>query len=491
MATVATGSKAASRVAPGRAGGLDLLAVPVIGSFLRWRHARLSLQVLLGAVALVTVLHGFLGPSLAPKNLATLLTWVHYRGFLVAVLLGAGNLFCAACPMVLARDLARKLRLPTRTFPRFLRGKWLGLVLFVGVLFAYESLDLWASPAGTAALIAGYFAAAVLVDALFRRAPFCKYVCPVGQFNFVASTVSPLEVRVRDAQVCESCTTHDCIRGRRAEDDPQRIVQRGCELDLYLPTKVGNLDCTFCMDCAQACPHDNVALATRLPAEELTVDPVRSSLGRLSRRLDLSVLVIVFAFGALLNAFAMVSPVYAFQAWLAETLGLASETAVLGVLFALGLVVEPVVLLALTGAAALRLAGSSQKLLAHVSRFALALAPLGVGVWASHYAFHLLTGLLTVVPVAQSAAIDAGLWLGEPQWGRGGLTAAAVQPIEIGLLLLGAAGSLGVAAAIARRDHPAAWRRVLAPWAVLVVVMLAAAIWVLGQPMEMRGTFLG
>ncbi len=477
--------------APAAPGGLDLLRAPVLGRFLSWRHARLALQLVLLLAAIVLVLHGLLGPQLAPKNLATLVTWVHYRGFLVAVLVGAGNLFCAACPLLLARDLARKLRQPTRRFPRALRNKWSATLLFVGVLFAYEAFDLWGSPAWTAALILGYFAAAFLVDSLFERAPFCKYVCPIGQFNFVASTLSPLEVRVRDADVCASCKTVDCIRGRRAEDESTRIVQRGCELDLFLPAKVGNIDCTFCLDCAHACPHDNVALATRVPGAELVVDPVRSSLGRLSKRRDVSVLILVFAFGALLNAFGMVSPVYAFQSWLADLLGTRSETVVLGALFALGLVIEPVALLALTGWTALRLSGSSQKLVAHVGRFAFAFAPIGLGVWAAHYAFHLLTGLWTFIPVAQRAALDAGFSLGAPQWGRGGFTAAAVQPIELGLLVLGAAGSLGVAAALARRDFADTWRRALAPWAALILLFFAAAVWLLQQPMEMRGTFLG
>jgi polyferredoxin len=32
--------------------------------------------------------------------------------------------------------------------------------------------------------------------------------------------------------------------------------------------KVGNLDCTMCLDCVHACPHDNIALVTRIPGAE-------------------------------------------------------------------------------------------------------------------------------------------------------------------------------------------------------------------------------
>ena len=44
---------------------------------------------------------------------------------------------------------------------------------------------------------------------------------------------------------------------------------------VFQPRKVGNLDCTFCLDCVQACPHDNVGIISRLPADELVRDPMR------------------------------------------------------------------------------------------------------------------------------------------------------------------------------------------------------------------------
>ena len=69
--------------------GSDVLRWPIIGGFLRWRHARTTLQVLLLVAAAVVVLHGLFGPQIAPTNLATVLTWVHYRGLLVIVLLFA------------------------------------------------------------------------------------------------------------------------------------------------------------------------------------------------------------------------------------------------------------------------------------------------------------------------------------------------------------------------------------------------------------------
>lgn len=471
---------------------VDLLRWPVAGRLLRWRHARTLLQIPLFAVAVLMVAHGLFGPQLAPKNLATTLTWVHFRGALVLTLLLAGNFFCMACPFMLPRNLARRLFKPVRNWPRFLRNKWLSLALFVLILFSYELFDLWGSPWWTAWLVVAYFVGALAVDGVFKHASFCKFVCPIGQFNFVASTVSPLEVKVRDMNVCTSCRTKDCIRGRRETPQSPVVIQRGCELALFQPRKVGNLDCTFCLDCVQACPHDNVGILSRVLAEELTVDPLRSGVGILSRRRDLSALAVVFTFGALLNAFGMVSPVYALQGWLAGILHVRTEAPVLGLLFTFALVVEPAILLGAAGWLTLRWGGGRGALLPTVVRYSYALIPLGFGVWLSHYGFHFLTGLYTFVPVAQSALAGGG-WpvLGEPLWQLAGLPERLVYPVELGLLGLGLLGSLLLAYRLAEEDAAAHPRRVFAAWAGVCLLLWASALWLLSQPMEMRGTFLG
>ncbi|HVR06614.1 MAG TPA: FesM [Thermoanaerobaculia bacterium] len=476
-----------------RPAGIDWLRAPVVGRFLRWRHSRKLLQLPPLLLAAAMIAHGFWGPQLAPKNLATVLTWVHYRGVLVLLLLGAGNLFCMACPFMLPRELARRFLRPAFRWPRRLRSKWPAVLLFALFLFAYELFGLWSSPWWTAALILGYFAAALLVDGLFQKASFCKWVCPIGQFNFVASTISPLEVQVREPQVCASCKTRDCIAGTRHPEQPDVIVQRGCELELFQPRKVGNMDCTFCLDCVYACPHQNVALATRLPASELWDDPRRSGIGFFSRRKDLAALTLVFTFGSLVNAFGMVSPVYATRAWLAARLGTANPAATLGVLFLLLLVVEPILLLGGAAWLARRWGGLRQPLLLVATRFAYALVPLGFAIWVAHYSFHLVTGLWTFVPVAQSALADAGLpLLGPPAWTAGGLAVRFVQPLQLGLLALGLLGSLLVAWRIAEREAPERAARVCLPWAGLCLLLGSAAVWLLSQPMEMRGTsFLG
>lgn len=469
---------------------LDVLRWPIVGPLLRWRHVRTALQLAALIVAAIVVLHGLFGPDLAATNLATVVTWVHYRGLLVVALLAAGNIFCTGCPFVLVRDVARRGHAPARRWPSRLRTKWAGIAIFAAVLFAYELSDLWALPRATAWLVIGYFAAALSIDLVFKGAVFCKHLCPIGQFNFAASTLSPLEVTVRDRDVCRTCRTSDCIKGRRAPDAPAVTIQRGCELGLFLPSKIGNMDCTFCLDCVQACPHDNVALAARAPGAELVDGRRRSGIGRLGARPDMAALAVLFAFGALLNAFAMTSPVYALERWLAETMRASSEAPVLAVIFLLALGVVP---LGLLGAAAFisRLLSPrpTRPVVRDIVQYAAALVPFGFGVWLAHYTFHLLTGALTILPVAQSAVLDLLGWaaLGEPRWAWVGMQPGAVFPVQLGFLLLGTMGSLAVAIGIAEREHANRVRRAAAPWAGLVVLLAIAAAWILSQPMEMRG----
>ena len=108
----------AARQTSAGAPGVDLLRWPVLGRFLRWRWSRMALQLPLLLLAAVLVVHGLYGPEFAPKNLATLLSWVHFRGLLVLVLLFAGNFFCLGCPFMLPRELARWLFRPARNWPR-------------------------------------------------------------------------------------------------------------------------------------------------------------------------------------------------------------------------------------------------------------------------------------------------------------------------------------------------------------------------------------
>ncbi len=486
----------------------DLLEAPGLGRFLRWRHARTVLQLFMLGVAALIIIDGMFGPQLAPRNLAGVLPWIHWRGFVALALLVVGNLFCMACPFMLPRRLAKKLFPGRKHWPKALRSKWLAIGLLALFFWAYEAFDLWASPLLTAWLAVGYFLAAFIIDGFFRGAAFCKYLCPIGQFHFVNSLASPMEVGIRDPGVCASCRTRDCIAGRyerpRGLDigssatrpsDRGRLLQNGCELWLYQETKGGNMDCTFCMECIHACPYDNVGILSRSPAAELWEDPRRAGVGRFSQRPDLAAMAVFLTFAALLNAFGMVSPVHPAEAWIGRMLDTRSEWLVLAVLFFAGLVLVPAMLVGATAKVSALLSRSGRGVVQEATRYAYALVPLGFGMWIAHYSFHFLTGGLSIVPVTQEYLADLGLpLLGTPAWTLGPLVPESwLLPMELLFLELGLLVSVVVAHHIARREVGSGARALKAslPWATLALALSVVGVWLLLQPMEMRGLVMG
>ncbi|MEO8207280.1 MAG: cytochrome c oxidase assembly protein [Chthoniobacterales bacterium] len=378
----------------------DLLKFPLINALIRSNLFRKTLQALLLILALLIVADGFLGPKVAPLNLAGVLPWTHWRGLSVIALLAIGNLFCMACPFTFARDLARKILPANRNWPRALRSKWFAVALIALYLWTYEAFGLWNSPWLTAWLIIGYFFAAILIDGFFKGASFCKYVCPIGQFNFIQSFISPFEVKVRSLDICATCKTHDCIQGN--------TVQRGCELKLYQPRKSGNMDCTFCLDCIKACPHDNIGIIASVPASDLFEDRHRSSVGRYAKRMDLACLAVLLVFGAFANAAGMVAAVVAWQSRLQEVSRL-THFAIVTLFLSLTLLALPAALLFLCTRISHGAAFPRTTRRALFSDFAMTLIPLGATMWAAHFLFHFLTGFTTPVAVFQRIAAD---WFG-------------------------------------------------------------------------------
>jgi hypothetical protein len=197
----------------------------------------------------------------------------------------------------------------------------------------------------------------------------------------------------------------------------------------------------------------------------------------------------------LMNAFGMVAPVYALEQWLSRAMDVTSETPVLAVLFMAGFGIAPLLVIGGAAAATYSLAGDSSSLrrtrgVGHIAvSYAYALVPFGFGMWLAHYSFHLLTGALTVIPVLQNTVIDVFGWpvLDGPYWRWAGMRPGAVYPIQLGFILLGTLGSLTLIYRISERDYPDRTGVTAAPWAIVTVALAVVAVWILAQPMEMRG----
>jgi polyferredoxin len=431
------------------------------------------------------VYDGFRGPQIGSMNLAGVLPWIHWRGLVVLGLLVTGNVACMACPFLVPRTLARRWLPQGRNWPRRLRTKWLAVVLLALFLWAYEAFALWDSPWWTAWLVLAYFAAAFVIDGFFRGAAFCKYVCPIGQFNFVQSLVSPLEVRVREPEVCAACKTRDCIRGN---DEVW-----GCELKLFVPRKASNMDCTFCLDCIHACPHDNVGIRAGWPGKALWHDSLRRGFDQLGRRPDVAALIVLLAFGGFVNAAGMVAPVLEWRDALAARLHQPSALLVISGYYIAGLLALPALAVGISSTICRWAGRLEESRLDVASRFALALVPLGFSMWLAHYSFHFLASFDVVTPAVERFAGDLG-WptVGQPEWARACCRVVAdwIPRLEVLFLDLGLLLSLYVAYRIALQQTERAPQalKVLAPWAALLVLLFATGVWIVLQPMQMRGT---
>jgi cytochrome c oxidase assembly factor CtaG/polyferredoxin len=443
---------------------IDLLRLPVIGRFLGWRYSRMVLQAVAFVTVVLVIVDAFRGPSMGAMNLAGVLPWTYVRAFGVIALLVLGNIFCLSCPFMLPRELGRKLGVARLRWPSWLRNKWTAVALVVLFFWSYETFAIWDHPQRTAWLLIAYFAAAFAVDTLFQGASFCKYVCPLGQFNFAGSLLAPFSLQARSQAVCGQCSTHDCISGNQR--------QRGCELQLYMPKKIGNMDCTLCMDCVHACPHENIGLFAVAPVRDLELDPTRSSIGKYSSRIDIAVLALVVVLAAFANAWLMVTP--------------AGKYGILPV--ACGLAAAIMLALIVKGMGAVKRAV--------FCRFSLALLPLGMAMWTAHLLFHLSTGWGMLKPVLQQMTSDLGWrFSAQPNWGMPQPLLHSDAMLSLQLLVLDAGLLLtlylGWKLAVQWAGSATRAMRLLLPWATIVTAGYAAGIWILLQPMQMRGMIMG
>jgi ferredoxin len=434
------------------------------------------MRVLMLVVLGVIVADGLLGPSEAATTLAGTWPWTHWRGIAAVSVVVAGNLACMSCPLIAPRTLLRRWIHPAFKWPSRLRSKWLVAAIVLAWLVAYEALAWWDSGLLTAWLLMGLVVGATVVDLLFEGSSFCQWLCPIGQWNMSMSIASPTQVQAIDPAVCERCVTQDCLRGGP--------LGPGCGTSLFLPRKGGALDCTACMDCVTACPHGNAGLRLAIPFSESRSESGRSVIGRWVDRGDIAALLLVLGAGGIANAMLMTQPV---ASWASATLsGMPpwSRAAVVTTLAVLAIAMVPVTLASI----GCRIRGEAFG--SRLSRLVADLWPLGVAIWVVHFGFHLVTGWRSAWPPLQRAARDAAaLDLGTPEWAAHCCASVPDWIMPAMLLILAIALTISLERCWFRaRGHGVRsnlWR--WWPDALACMVWWALAVWVVLQPMEMRG----
>jgi hypothetical protein len=124
----------------------------------------------------------------------------------------------------------------------------------------------------------------------------------------------------------------------------------------------------------------------------------------------------------------------------------------------------------------------------HLCGMAVLFAPLGISMWAAHFLFHLVTAALTPWPVLQRLAKDAGISSALPNWNIASLGFTDLPALEILLLNAGCLFTLWLLWKKTLTTSKAHRLLAFLPWAVLACALYALGIWIIFQPMEMRGT---
>jgi hypothetical protein len=133
--------------------------------------------------------------------------------------------------------------------------------------------------------------AAIGLSTIFERRAFCRYLCPVGGFIGLYSQTAPIELRIKDKQVCVTCEGKPCYNGSQAG--------YGCPWDVFPGGLTKNTYCGLCMECIRTCPYDNIAVNLR---------PFSADLAKPSTRMDEAFKAFIMLGSAMIYAGVLLGP---------------------------------------------------------------------------------------------------------------------------------------------------------------------------------------
>jgi hypothetical protein len=227
------------------------------------------------------------------------------------------------------------------------------------------------------------------------------------------------------------------------------------------------------------------------PAATLGHDFSTSGVGKVSRRLDLLAIFVLLIFGAYANAAAMVSPVAGFLERFRLSFGLLPYPVAVACFYVVVVIVLPTLLLGACGWINQTFGNCRLAIREVTSQFLIDLAPLGAAMWLTHFMFHLFAASHAPVPILQRILTDLH-WLPAnlPPWHPRSWAFPEWLDVEIFLLDLGFLLSLLGIWRTARRlggTGSGAALRLALPWMGTALLLFVAGLWILFQPMQMRG----
>ncbi|MCP4253141.1 MAG: cyclic nucleotide-binding domain-containing protein [Candidatus Scalindua sp.] len=203
------------------------------------------------------------GISIGGRNIILVFCWQLSIPLIFVLFLFTARFGCSICPIYsITRFLnKRNLKLPV---PDFIKkyDAWIMGTGFISILFLEEYTHMSASVSKTAFLIFSILFAAIIVDFIFEKSAWCRYLCPLGGMTGLFSMSSLIEIRA-NRNVCTTiCTTHDCFKGSEKAAP--------CPMFLHLQFLSDNRDCKVCLNCIKNCTHLATRLNLRIPGAEIS-----------------------------------------------------------------------------------------------------------------------------------------------------------------------------------------------------------------------------
>jgi YHS domain-containing protein len=424
---------------------------------------------------------GLFGNQLPSKNIAPLLTWTVWWGGLVWLVLYFGKLWCYVCPWDAIAEWSERLRLWGRRtsglglglpWPRIMRNIWPATVLFIGLTWIELGFGVTLKPRVTAWLGLLILLLAFVSTFVFDRKSFCRYGCLVGRISGLYALFAPVELRVRDRDVCRGCRTHSCYKGNSRGD--------ACPMFEYPATMQQNTYCIMCMECVKTCESDNVTLRARPWGADL--------FAHARPRSDEAYLALIMLSLSGFHGLTMTAVWRDVVAWIESSFSLGSTLA-----FTLGMVaimIAPVlVYAALVGLSRWMSRARSTSYREYFVRYAYALLPIALFYHLAHNSEHLLMEGQKVVALASDPFGYEWNLLGTGGWALQPLASLpSLWFLQVALITTGHVFSLWAARRSAMAlfpDNKAALRSQI-PMLVAVVLFSVVSLWLLKQPMEMR-----
>ncbi|MFQ6058712.1 MAG: 4Fe-4S binding protein [Anaerolineae bacterium] len=325
---------------------LELTRNIFLKRLLRQRAFQWALMVPMLFFFVLAILTGLFGTPVGSRNFAIIFVWIVWWALVIILMVPlAGRLWCTMCPIpapgewLQRRALvtasarspgkrtqlnrcsrcyarARCVRLPPtattcvelepaasacgkgrralltlgRRWPRRLRNIWLQNLAFLGV--ALFSAIILTRPLATGVILLAFVLLALGLSLVYERRVFCRYLCPVGGFIGLYAMVAPLELRVKDPEVCRHHQGRECYLG--SEEG------YGCPWMVFPGHLERNTYCGLCTECLKTCPQDNIALNLRPFGLDLLVPR--------GRRLDESYKAFIMLACALLYSVVLLGP---------------------------------------------------------------------------------------------------------------------------------------------------------------------------------------